>query len=491
VNATRNGAGEEPTQSPRRTLVSAAASLISLLCALGAAKILAVSLGPAGIGLFSVLRQAQQTGVAVATLNAQGIVVQGIARRSIEERAGYLWTLGILHGGLAALAVLLLLLLAPLLAQLLVPALPDGVEAIRYLGVAVATGVVVSFGASVLNGYRATVRLALVQVTPFLAMVAIALPALSFGPPGLVTPVGAMLVGSSTAGAVAALFLARRLLTPVARAPGRSFDLAALVEFGTSSVLMLGAGLGTLGVQLAVRALVVRQLDLEAAGLLESAWALASVFPRVLQAAFAADYFPALSAVGRTAQRAAVMRNLATFVLPPVIAILVVLIVFKGTLLELLYAENFSSAINVARWFLLASYFRITGLVLSFAILSAAEPRIYALTELLWASVFLVGSLIALVVAGSLEAVGVAFLVAYVTYCGALVVLVGHRLQVDVRLLPIVLWLAGLVLVSLASALTWSEVAVQWWGIAMLAASIAVWLRMTIVERGLTARVER
>src|SRR4051812_37929445 len=49
-------------------------------------KLLAVMVGPAGVGLFSILRQAQQLLTALASLGGQNAVIQGIASREGAER---------------------------------------------------------------------------------------------------------------------------------------------------------------------------------------------------------------------------------------------------------------------------------------------------------------------------------------------------------------------------------------------------------------------
>ncbi len=79
-------------------------------------KILALVTGPAGIGLWSLLRQAQQMGASVATLSGATALVQGISSRDGRKRDVYIQTVALLMISTMALVAVVMLAAAPLLA---------------------------------------------------------------------------------------------------------------------------------------------------------------------------------------------------------------------------------------------------------------------------------------------------------------------------------------------------------------------------------------
>src|SRR5438128_1102782 len=87
------------------------ATLAGLLGWVVAGKVLAVTLGASGVGLFGLLRQLLQNLTVLASFNGQSALVQGIASRATKEEqkrfAGSVLRIQILLAG--AIAVLLLL----------------------------------------------------------------------------------------------------------------------------------------------------------------------------------------------------------------------------------------------------------------------------------------------------------------------------------------------------------------------------------------------
>ena len=68
---------------------SSAGTFITLFSSAVAVKIIALFAGPAGIGLFSLLRQIQQTASIVGVMGGQAAVVQGLSDKYGDERAVY------------------------------------------------------------------------------------------------------------------------------------------------------------------------------------------------------------------------------------------------------------------------------------------------------------------------------------------------------------------------------------------------------------------
>ena len=137
-------------------------------------KVLALSLGPAGTGFYSLIKQLGQVGITVATLNSQSAIVQAIASRPAgEARRQYLGAAAGLVIGAVVVVAAAMMLNADLLAGLIMPAAPDRFAlAIRFAVFVVVLGAAATFLAGVLNGYRALRTLAAGQVVAVPSMTA-------------------------------------------------------------------------------------------------------------------------------------------------------------------------------------------------------------------------------------------------------------------------------------------------------------------------------
>src|SRR5689334_4100722 len=82
-----------------------------------AIKILAATLGPAGVGLFSLMRQILLTVLSIATLSGQTALVQGGASSSKETRLAYLGAVLRIYIVSATIASVAIFVLAPIAAE--------------------------------------------------------------------------------------------------------------------------------------------------------------------------------------------------------------------------------------------------------------------------------------------------------------------------------------------------------------------------------------
>ena len=150
----------------RAIFMTGGGSFLNLLLGIFSTKILAVGLGPSGVGLFSLLRQSRDTFLSVSTFNSGTALVQGLAKREETERKQYSLVVLLIMGVTTTLIVSLLLFFAPVIAKsTLGTSDANNVRLIRMLALPVLFGTGTMFLSGVLNGYRAIGRLALVQVT--------------------------------------------------------------------------------------------------------------------------------------------------------------------------------------------------------------------------------------------------------------------------------------------------------------------------------------
>jgi PST family polysaccharide transporter len=152
-------------------------TVISLVISSLSVKIIASTIGPSGIGLYSILRQIHTTTMIAATMGGQTALVQGAVSRKDEDRNAYLKTILILFIISAALASILLFILAPTLSLHLLNRQDEmAVTLIRGLAIPVFLTVITGYASGVLNIHRALGYMALVQALASVVTLALSYP---------------------------------------------------------------------------------------------------------------------------------------------------------------------------------------------------------------------------------------------------------------------------------------------------------------------------
>jgi PST family polysaccharide transporter len=139
------------------------------------------------------------------------------------------------------------------------------------------------------------------------------------------------------------------------------------------------------GVGLAVKVMILRQLSLEAAGHFTAAWTLGALYTAMIVKAMGADFFPKLSAVGEDDKLTNKYVNQQTEVIllisgPGIIAT----IVLAPLLIVLLYTPEFSESVSVLRWICLGMCVRLLTWSMGFVIACRQRVDLLLLTETAW-----------------------------------------------------------------------------------------------------------
>ena len=187
----------------------------------------------------------------------------------------------------------------------------------------------------------------------------------------------------------------------------------------TSTLLKLGfafmaSGLFTLGAAYAGRMMVIRMVDLEAAGYYQAAWTLGGLYVGFILQAMGADFYPRLTAAAHdhaVCNRLVNEQTQISLLLagPGVLATLV----FAPFVASVFYSAEFHAAVDVLRWICLGIALRVVSWPMGFIIIAKGEQTIYFLAELAWAVVNVGLSWLCIKSLG-LTGAGVAFFVSYV-----------------------------------------------------------------------------
>ncbi len=440
------------------------ASFIALGLAMVATKIFAVVLGPAGVGLVSLVRQTYQSALILGTLNGQTAIAQGIASRDRGAQGEYLstalWIL-LTGGGSAALVFLIF----PSQISQFVMGREDqaSVQLIRWLSLAVLAGVSSTYLSGVLNGYRAIGRLALLQIVGAAVAAVLAYPVALLLRAGHTLALSLQIALPTLAtSAIGLVFVMRGgWMSKPFRHTALLFDVGAALGFLRLAAAMLLSGLLATSIPLAIRAITVRRFGLPGVGVLDVAWNISMNYVLLALASFSSYYIPSLSRLKDSRDRQELIRRVLRLSMLLMVPLVVATIVLKPAVVRILYSSAFLPAIEIMRWMLIGDYFKVTSWVFSFTMIAFSDVKTLVWTEIVWGGLSIGGAGLAILYLNSLQGVGATFMFLYVTYLIFTLSYVSSRRHFVPDGPTTSTWLIGLALILAASAQTWSDLSVR------------------------------
>ena len=438
--------------------------MINILVGLLRMKVAAVLLGPAGVGLIGLFTNLMGTASGVAGLGVGTVGTRQIAEAAGQEdparialvRRALFWLtllLALVGGGVFWL----------LRETLAVRVLGDASLAgpLGWLSIAVALSVAAASQNALLNGMRQIGDIARVSVwSAVLSTVGAIIALWWLGRDGIVfyvlsAPLASFLLGH---------WYVARLRRPVevkVSASTLSGQWRIMLKLG---VAFMTAGLaGTVG-QLVVRALVQRELGVDALGHFQAAWAISMTYIGFVLGAMGTDYYPRLTAVIQ--DPAAVNRlvneqtEVALLLAAPV---LLAMLALAPWVIRLLYSNEFAEAVAVLRWQVLGDILKIASWPLGFILLAAGAGKTFMGTEWLAMGIFVVLSILLLPQFG-IAATGISFLAMYVILLSVVWALAARRTgfswSTDVKRLGLWVFASGLAINALAWFSEWAAAGV-------------------------------
>jgi PST family polysaccharide transporter len=404
-------------------LVIGSAQVVNILLSIIRMKVIAVLLGPAGIGLLGIYNNLQQMVGSAAGLGMGSSGVREIASakgdaKTLNRVSHVLLAAHLVQGALAMIAVWVFR--KPLAVWLT----DDATLAteIGLVGIAILLMLLATAHTTLLQGLRRIGDLGRVTVIGALAATLIGLLAVWWlGRAGLIW----FLIVQPLANLLAALFFIRKLPWEAHRPPmGLKQIWITWKPMARLGAAFMAGGLATTGTLLLVRALVTKELGLDAAGYFAAAWGITMTYVGFLLGAMGADYYPRLTEVIHDRNAAnRLMNDQAQLGLAIGGPVLLLLIGWAPWVITLLYANDFGPAATLLQWQTVGNVFKLASWSLSFAIVAGAHARIYFFMELSFNLVFLALTWFLLPIVG-LEMTGVAFLLGYIAYFVTVYVLV-------------------------------------------------------------------
>lgn len=397
----------------KSSVIIGGASLINIIVGVTKVKILAMLLGPSGVGLMGLFQNIM--GVA-STVTGCGISNSGVRQlaasggipsiRDLVRRT--LWLSGICLG---TLGMLLVWLLRDFIAEKILGDIAYANE-IGWLGVGVFLTLLASSQSALLQGMRKIADLASVKIVGGVLSAGTGiLLVYSLGKSGVLW----FVLTAPAAGVLVAAYYAAKLPKPTNPANWRDTypQWVKLITLGFPFML---AGLLTLLTQLIARSLIVEEMGLNASGYFQAAWSISMTYMAVILGAMGADFYPRLTSVINKPEEAFRLLDEQTeMALLMAAPILLAMITLAPWAIHILYAPTFAPATDVLRWQMLGNILKIISWPLGFIILALGRGKIYIFTELAWNVSYLAILLLGLERYG-LVVTGIGFTIAYLVY---------------------------------------------------------------------------
>ena len=395
-------------------LVIGSAQVSEILISIFRMKVLAILLGPSGIGLLSIyysfLSVVQQTaGLGMASSGVQKIASSSNDRASLSRVRRVLFAAHLIQGILAMIAVWLLR------ERIAIWLFGDALRAkeVGIIGIAILLCLLGSAQTALLQGLRKISDLGRVTVIGAFVGTLTGLAAVWLqGENGLVW----LVLLQPLAAVFIALRYTRRLPKPTAVSLTifETWEVwKPMVKLGVA--FMLG-GLATAATLLIVRGHISQELGLDAAGHFAAAWGVTMTYVGFLLGAMAADYYPRLAQV--IDDKAAAVRlindqaQLGLAIGGPVLLLMIGLAPWVVTLL---YSSAFEPAAKLLQWQMIGNVLKLASWAISFSIVAAARGKTFFLMELSFNIVFISMTFIFMPFLG-LEVTAYAFVFGYLVY---------------------------------------------------------------------------
>lgn len=398
----------------RSSSIIGGASFIGILIGLLRTKVVAILLGPSGIGLVGLFQNLIATATSISAL---GFGVVGT--RQIAEASGKSDEIAVagatraLFWGTMCLAIFGGVIFWLLRNELAVWVLnnEDLSSEVGWLSLGVALGVASGSQTAFLNGFRRIGDLAWISIaSAVMSTFAGVLSLFVFGRGGLVFFVLAAPLSNFILGHwfVAKLQYLKgpKVCMPILIAQWKTMARLGVVFMVSGLAITLG--------QLLIRTLIQRELGVEALGHFQAAWVISVTYIGFVLSAMGRDYYPRLTAsIFNHEQTKRLINEQTEVALLLSGPLLLGMMSLSPWVIEILYSSEFSQASGILRWQVIGNILKLISWPLGFVILAVGDGRSFMASEVLSVGAFAIFTWIGLPFLG-IEAAGIGFVLMYV-----------------------------------------------------------------------------
>ena len=375
-------------QTLRSSSIAGGAQGLNYIIGLIRVKLVAVLIGPSGVGLIGLYTSAIGLVGVVSALGVGTSAVREIVRaNSRDDPEEVARTVIVLRRvcwatGLAGWA-LTILFCVPL--SKLMTGTSGHAKAIALLGSILLLREIRTGQLALLQGLRRIGDLARAEVLgAFVGSIVAVLVYFALRADGIVPG----MMATTLIGLTASWWFARRIkVKPLAVSLKQTLSgFRQLVGLGMA--FMWGGVVGA-ALDMFTRTLITRKFGIEAAGVYQAAWALSSVFASFVLSAMAADFYPRLTAAIHDRKQATLIVNEQTEIgvllaLPGLLGALA----FAPLVIKLLYTSQFMPAADLLPWMALGVFGQVVSWPLGFVQAASGAARWFVATETIFSSVW-------------------------------------------------------------------------------------------------------
>lgn len=388
--------------------------VLSILCSIIRTKLVALWIGPVGVGLFGLFNQALEMINTATNLGVRNSSVRDISQ-AVEHRDQSLiarivtvvrrWSLWLGMGG-----ALLTLAISPALSQFSFGDY-NHVWSFAALAIAVLFMALTNGEYAVLQGLSKLKRLARVTVSGTVGGLLISIPLFYFLRERSVLPS----ILAYALCLVAAAFLLKDKEYPVAQVTRRETVTMGSGFIKLGVFMTLGSFVSMLASYAFVSWLNTRG-GTEAVGFYQAGYTLVDKYAGLVFAALGMEFYPRLSRVAEGSRRLRVFVsheiNIALMVLAPLLMCFVLL---RVPLINLLYRADFEVVATFISWGAVGTLFRAVSWCMAFVMLAKGHGKIFLITETLSAVTVLTLNMVCYSLWG-VDGLGYSYLASYIIY---------------------------------------------------------------------------
>ena len=450
--------------------------IMGILCSIIRTKLVALWIGPVGIGLFGLFNNALEMIATGTNLGIRSSSVRDISQAVEQREPGLVarmvtvvrkWSLWLGLGG-----ALLTLAAAPALSEVTFGD-SNHIWGFVALSVAVLLQALTNGEYAVLQGTARLKRLASVTLWGTIAGLVVSIPLFYLLRERSIVP---SILAYALALALFAWLFRNRDYATVQMSRHETYDMGkGFVRLG---IFMTLGNFATILASYAFNAWLNIHAGTDQVGFYQAGYTLINKYTGLILTALGMEYYPRLSKVAdsRLRLRAFVSQeiNVALAVMAPVVALFILL---REVVVWILYTPEFNVILTLVSWGMIGTVLRTLSWCLAFTILAKGDGKTYLWTEVASAVINLVLNIVFYRWWG-LTGLGIAFLVSYLLYTIIIAVVYfrNYRLSVTRACLYNLLWtLAVASSVMLAMERQWLTAAIS-----LTAVSLAVALRQIV-----------
>ena len=399
----------------KATSIFGGVQVFNIIISIGRSKILAILLGPAGIGVLGLI---MSTTKLISSLTNFGLGISAVKEIAIAFELGdekqlaktivivkrWIWFTGLF-------GALLTILLSPILSELTFGN-KDYTIAFVWLSITLLLNQLTSGSFVFLQGLRKLKYLAKANVIGAALGLSVSVPIYYYlGVKGIVPA----MIFTSILGFVVAYYFTRKVKTITVPVTSKE------IKQKGKGMLMMGfmlsiSGIMVLGVSYVIRIFINNNGGVEDVGLYNAGIAIISTYVGLLFTAMETDYFPRLSAVIHDDKKAIELINqqaeIAILILAPV---LIVFLVFVDWIITILYSFEFIPIKEMIYWAAIGMFFRVAAWVVAFFFIAKGASKLFFWNELVTNIYTLVLNLVSYYYWG-LTGLGLSYLISYLIY---------------------------------------------------------------------------